>query len=123
MDTYKQSFLNRGILRFMCVILKHRKMNRIILLVFVVLFFSINCSKTVQEELATNKDISHIEYFGFAITDCGIVNQLESIDDFVNLVDIVTRPNCPNKPSTIHFKTLTIFHTIIRQKKGDFPIF
>ena len=73
---------------FTCIVSKIKNMNRVLLLLFPLIFVFANCIKTEREEPDNDSDTSHLEYFGFAITDCGLINPLDSIDNFVNLVDM-----------------------------------
>jgi len=50
----------------------------------VILFTILSCSTSKPEE---NENVSHLKYFGFAITDCG-TNYTNQVDDFVNLIDM-----------------------------------
>lgn len=58
-------------------------------LLFIIL---VACSKSSDVE---ENNVSHLKYFGFAITDCG-TNYTNQVDDFVNLIDM-----CPSDLSNL----------------------
>jgi hypothetical protein len=51
---------------------------------FILLFLILSCSKNDSNSSVKNQ---HLQYFGFAITDCG-TNYTNQVDDFVNLIDM-----------------------------------
>lgn len=57
-------------------------MNRLLNILF--LLFLLNCSNSNESLIETD---NHLQYFGFAITDCG-TNYTSQVDDFVNLIDM-----------------------------------
>ncbi len=56
------------------------------------IFFLLNCSSNNEQ---TSEPEDHLQYFGFAITDCG-TNYTNLVDDFVNLIDM-----CPEDFSSL----------------------
>jgi hypothetical protein len=63
-------------------------MKKTVIALIISAFFFIRCGDKERIDATEANEPSHLKYFGFAITDCGFVDQLDAIDHFVNLVDV-----------------------------------